>query len=136
MEIGDFRKSGALSTRSMVESIVVHTILLALLLMCAGELLTTVRERLPIVVVVFNDASLSLIDIKQRQRKLDEAGVSLGDVDWRALAASVGMAAHAATTERELEDAIGRALDHTGPTLIDARVDPRGYSAMLKAVRG
>jgi len=106
------------------------------LLMCAGELLTTVRERLPIVVVVFNDASLSLIDIKQRQRKLDEAGVSLGDVDWRALAAGVGMAAHAATTERELQDAIGRALDHTGPTLIDARVDPRGYSAMLKAVRG
>ena len=38
------------------------------LLMCAGELLTAVRERLRIVVIVFADASLSLIDIKQQQR--------------------------------------------------------------------
>src|SRR5439155_6478080 len=44
------------------------------LLMCAGELLTAVRERLPIIVVVFNDSSLSLIDIKQRQRKLEASG--------------------------------------------------------------
>ena len=38
------------------------------LLMCAGELLTLARERLQVMVVVFNDASLSLIDVKQRQR--------------------------------------------------------------------
>jgi acetolactate synthase-1/2/3 large subunit len=106
------------------------------LLMCAGELVTAVREHLPIVVVVFNDTSLSLIDIKQQQRKLKESGVSLGDVNWSALAASVGMAAHAAATERELEDAVSRALDHDGPTLIDARVDPGGYASILKAVRG
>ena len=39
------------------------------LLMCAGELLTAVRERLRVIVIVFSDASLSLIDIKQRQRQ-------------------------------------------------------------------
>jgi thiamine pyrophosphate-dependent acetolactate synthase large subunit-like protein len=41
------------------------------LLMCAGELLTAVRERLRIIVIVFNDASLSLIEIKQQARRLD-----------------------------------------------------------------
>jgi len=106
------------------------------LLMCVGELLTAVRERLPIVTVVFNDSSLSLIDIKQQQRKLPTSGVSLGELNWRALAESVGMIAHAAATERELEDAVSRALDYDGPTLVDARVDPGGYGAMLKAVRG
>ena len=37
MEIGRFRQSGALSARSMVESIVVHTILLALLMLVAAS---------------------------------------------------------------------------------------------------
>src|ERR1051326_188177 len=39
MEIGSFRKSGALSARSMVESIIVHTILLALLILVGASFL-------------------------------------------------------------------------------------------------
>src|ERR1051326_2537593 len=39
MEIGRFRQSGALSARSMVESIVVHTILLALLVLVGASFL-------------------------------------------------------------------------------------------------
>ncbi|MFL6387178.1 MAG: AgmX/PglI C-terminal domain-containing protein [Terriglobales bacterium] len=39
MEIGRFRESGALSARSMVESIVVHTILLALLMLVGASFL-------------------------------------------------------------------------------------------------
>jgi acetolactate synthase-1/2/3 large subunit len=106
------------------------------LLMCAGELSTVARERLPIVIIVFNDASLSLIDVKQRQRKLEESGVSIGSVNWRGVAESFGIPAYAARTERELEDAISCALEQSGPTLIDVHVDPGGYGAMLRAVRG
>jgi membrane protein involved in colicin uptake len=40
MEIGRFRQSGALSARSMMESIVVHTILLALLMLVAASFMT------------------------------------------------------------------------------------------------
>ena len=36
------------------------------LLMCVGELLTAARESLRIIVIVFSDASLSLIEIKQQ----------------------------------------------------------------------
>jgi hypothetical protein len=39
MEIGRFRESGALSTRSMVESLVLHAILLALLLLLGASVL-------------------------------------------------------------------------------------------------
>lgn len=106
------------------------------LLMCAGELLTAVRERLRIVVIVFADASLSLIDVKQRQRQLPASGVALGAIDWCALAGSVGAAAHRAETEDELERALARALAHRGPTLIEARIDPATYAATLHTIRG
>lgn len=106
------------------------------LLMCAGELLTAARERLPLVVVVFNDAALTLIDIKQRQREQPAAGVALGSVRWRALAESVGVAGHVASTEDELCAALATARDADGPSLIEAMIDPRGYDAMFKALRG
>ena len=62
------------------------------LLMCAGELLTAVREKLRIITIVFSDASLSLIEIKQQARRLEPAGVALGAIDWPALAGSFGVA--------------------------------------------
>ena len=106
------------------------------LLICAGELATAARERARLVVVVFNDASLSLIDIKQRQRQLPRDGVGIGAIDWRSLADSVGVRGHAASTEEELAAAIAAALVHDGPSLIDVQVDPAGYPAILKAMRG
>jgi acetolactate synthase-1/2/3 large subunit len=106
------------------------------LLMCAGELLTAVRERLPILTIVFNDASLSLIEIKQQARRLPAAGVALGAVDWRKLAESVGMAAWTAHDEAALERAIDQAVATRGPCLIDATIDRSNYGATLRAIRG
>jgi acetolactate synthase-1/2/3 large subunit len=106
------------------------------LLMCAGELLTAVREKLRIITIVFSDASLSLIEIKQQARRLPPAGVALGATDWRALAGSFGVAAWAAATEVELERAIDRALETIGPSLIEAKIDRSNYGATLRAVRG
>jgi len=106
------------------------------LLMCAGELATAAREQVHVVVVVFNDSALSLIDIKQKQRQLPRSGVFIGGIDWRRLAESVGIPAYAAATEGELAAALARALQAPGPALVDARVDPSGYPAILRAVRG
>jgi acetolactate synthase-1/2/3 large subunit len=106
------------------------------LLMCSGELLTAVRERLQVIVIVFADASLSLIDIKQRRRRLPSSGVALGAIDWCAMAGSVGAAAHRANSEEELEQAINRALAHLGPTVIEARIDPGTYTETLHTIRG
>src|SRR5262249_26694527 len=73
------------------------------LLMCLGELSTAVRERLPILVIVFNDASLSLIEIKQQARTLPSAGVALGGIDWLAIARGFGVEAFGASNGCELE---------------------------------
>jgi acetolactate synthase-1/2/3 large subunit len=89
-----------------------------------------------VIVVVFSDQSLSLIDIKQRQRGLAANGVSLGATDWAGVARGFGLAAFAATDAAGLEQALEQAAATAGPVLIDARVDPSCYSATLKAVRG
>jgi acetolactate synthase I/II/III large subunit len=106
------------------------------LLMCAGELLTAAREKLRIITIVFSDASLSLIEIKQQARRLEPAGVALGAIDWPALAGSVGVRSWVATTEAELDRAAGEALACEGPTLIEARIDRSNYGAILRAIRG
>ena len=53
-----------------------------------------------------------------------------------ALARSFGLAAFAASGEAELKRALGEALADGVPALVDARVDPSGYGAMVEAVRG
>ena len=106
------------------------------LLICAGELLTAVRERLHVIVVVFSDAALTLIDVKQQQRRMRRAGVAIGDVAWASIAESVRMEGYVATTGEELEAATKLALAHRRPSLIDARIDPSTYPEMLRVVRG
>ena len=106
------------------------------LLMCAGELLTAVREGLRIITIVFSDASLSLIEIKQQARRLEPSGVALGAIDWPALAGSFGVPAWAAANDLELDRAIERALAASGPSLIEAKIDRSNYGATLRAVRG
>jgi len=106
------------------------------LLMCAGELATAAREGLHLIVIVFDDQALSLIDIKQQQRRMSRSGVDITAVDWRAVGQSMGVRGHTVTTEGELASALETALQHRGPSLIDVRVDSGGYPAILHAVRG
>jgi acetolactate synthase-1/2/3 large subunit len=106
------------------------------LLMCAAELLTAVREHLHLITIVFDDASLSLIEIKQQARRLPASGVALGRIGWPGLAESLGVAAWTASNEAELDRAIGAALQRGGPALIQAKIDGSNYGATLRAVRG
>jgi acetolactate synthase-1/2/3 large subunit len=106
------------------------------LLMCLGELATLARERLRVVVIVFNDRSLSLIDVKQRARKFVRTGIAVGDVDWVGVARGLGLQATAASTPEEFERAVASARAHVGPSLIDARVDARSYDELIRQVRG
>jgi acetolactate synthase-1/2/3 large subunit len=106
------------------------------LLMCLGELLTAVRERLRIITIVFSDASLSLIEIKQQARKLASAGVAIKGMDWLSIARGFGAQGFLAEDEAGLERAIEGALACDGPSVIEATVDRSNYGATLRAVRG
>jgi acetolactate synthase I/II/III large subunit len=106
------------------------------LLMCLGELLTAVRQGLRIITIVFSDASLSLIEIKQQARQLPSSGVALGALDWLSLARGFGVEAWSVDDEVSLDRAIAAARLAGGPTLIEAKIDRHNYGATLRAVRG
>jgi len=106
------------------------------LLMCVGELRTAVREQLRVIVVVMADDELSLIRVKQDRRGLPSQGVRLGDMDWPGLARAMGCPGASASSPDELARAMVTAMDHPGPSLVEARIDPSGYSRMLQAIRG
>jgi len=105
-------------------------------MMVASELETVARLRLPITIIVFNDAALSLIEVKQEQKGYAGASMRYAGPDLVALARSFGVAARAATDEAGFRGAFIAAQGEPGPTLIDARIDPSGYRAMLEIVRG
>jgi acetolactate synthase-1/2/3 large subunit len=103
--------------------------------MTLTELETCVRERLHFVTVVFNDSSLSLIDVAQQRRGHPTVGVRYGPVDFAAAAESLGAWGRRVETMAELEDAVEEARAVDRPVVIDAVVDPAEYVAQTRAPR-
>jgi acetolactate synthase-1/2/3 large subunit len=106
------------------------------LMMCAGELATAAQMGARLVIIVFNDSALSLIEIKQQQRQLASAGVRFRPTDFAAVAQGFGLAGFRAETSEAYRDALRQAFAHDGSSLIDVRVNPAGYPAQLQAMRG
>ncbi|MGJ7498474.1 thiamine pyrophosphate-binding protein [Variovorax sp. RT4R15] len=106
------------------------------LMMCAGELATAAQYGARLCVIVFNDSALSLIALKQRNRNMAEAGVAWPSADFASVARGFGMTAFTARTAEAYEQALASALQTDGPCLIDVQVDPSGYRAQAKALRG
>src|SRR5690349_7758744 len=105
--------------------------------MTLAEIETAVRLSLRVIVIVFNDAALSLIKIKQKPAGHGgDAAVRYRPVSFAAAAAAMGAAGAAVTSERELAAALADALARPGPTVIDAGVDPAGYPAIMDLSRG
>jgi acetolactate synthase-1/2/3 large subunit len=105
------------------------------LMMCLAELATAVRYGLNIVVVVFNDAALSLIDIKQQRQQRQSRGVRYPAVDLAAAARGLGCRAWRVDEGAPLEPVLAEAFAGTGPAVVDVTVDPAGYGAQLAGLR-
>jgi acetolactate synthase-1/2/3 large subunit len=106
------------------------------LMMCLGELCTAIEQNAKIVVIVFNDSALSLIDVKQQSRSLETRGVRWRHHDFAATMTALGGVGITVTTEAALVVALQSGLSYQGPTLIDVVIDPSGYPEQLKAMRG
>lgn len=101
--------------------------------MCLAELETLARLELPVTVVVFNDAALSLIQVKQRDGQGGEAAVRYRPTDFAAVATAHGVPGVRVTTAAELAEAL--AASPSGPRLIDVGVDAAAYPALIAATR-
>ncbi len=104
-------------------------------LMAIAELQTAVRERLPVIILVLDDAEIGLIRVKQEIKGLPLHGVGLGGCDWEKIAQGFGADGIVVGTEQGLADALGTALRSTTTTVIGVRIDGRGYVAQFNALR-
>jgi len=106
------------------------------LMMCLGELCTAVEQQAKVIVIVFNDSALSLIDIKQQSRSMKPEGVRWRHHDFAATMEALGGVGIRVSNEQEFVAGMQRALACNGPSLLDVSIDPSGYPEQLKAMRG
>ena len=104
------------------------------LAMSLAELETLARLRLPVTVVVFDDAALSLIEVKQKPGQGGSGAVRFQPVDYAQVATAMGLAASVVTTTAEAAAVLADGWD--GPRLIDARIDPSTYTSLIALSRG
>lgn len=96
--------------------------------MTCGELATALRQNLTLPIVVLDDRWLSLIQIKQTRRQFGINGTALDNVEVDAPPAHYfGVPVIAANTLDALKDGLETAFAASGPTVIEARVDPAHY---------
>ncbi len=95
--------------------------------MVLGELATLRNLKLPIIVVVFVDRSLGLIELKQRRSGLDNLGVDFEGTDFVAVAEALGGHGAECTERSHLQAEIEAALTRDGFTLLACPIGRRAY---------
>jgi thiamine pyrophosphate-dependent acetolactate synthase large subunit-like protein len=102
-------------------------------MMCnLGELETAVRERIPVVCVVFNDRGLG--NERAFQKELYGGrifGVDYGDVDFAALARVLGAHGERVTEPSGVLPAVRRALDSGRPAVVDVVIAADNHAAVV-----
>ena len=101
------------------------------LLMVAGELSTAAELGLKTIFVVLVDASLALIELKQRQRQMTNRGVDFAHADFAAIARGFGGAGHTVRSDDELREALEAAKTSDTFTLIAAEIDRKAYDGLF-----
>ena len=99
--------------------------------MVLGELATLRDLALPVIVVVFVDASLALIELKQRGRQLPNQGVLFGRTDFPAVAEALGGHGVVADSRESLSSAIEAAFGAERFTIIACPIEDRAYDGRL-----
>lgn len=92
--------------------------------MLMADLLTAVKHKLPVKLVVFRNRKLGLIQVEQESEGLPEFAVDLQDLDFAAFARLCGAAGYTVESDDELENVLRRALGESGPALVDVHIDP------------
>jgi pyruvate oxidase len=93
------------------------------MLMC--DFATAVKYKLPIKVFIFNNSKLGLIQMEQEARSGNpEYETGLHNPDYELYARSCGGEGITVRHSSEMEGAIRRALDHSGPVIVNVFVNP------------
>ena len=100
-------------------------------LMVAGELATAAELNLAPIFVVFVDASLALIEKKQRERQLPNHGVDFAQHNFAAMGVAFGGAGVTVRSRGALESALNDAMAADTFTVIAAVIDRGAYDGRI-----
>jgi acetolactate synthase-1/2/3 large subunit len=106
------------------------------LMMCVAELATAVKAKCKLTVVVFNDAAITMIGLKQRSRQFAPIGMDYSPIDYAKVAEGFGCAHFRAESEAQLKTALEQAFRADGVSVVDAVVNPASYYQQLRSLRG
>jgi acetolactate synthase-1/2/3 large subunit len=102
--------------------------------MSLAELEVLSRRQCNVTVIVFNDASLSLIKLKQGERQGGDAAVGYSPVSFAGIADAMGIESASASDATELRGALTRSAGK--PFLIDASINGADYVEIMRLARG
>jgi len=91
--------------------------------MLMGDLLTLQQHKLPVKVVVFNNSSLSFVELEMKAAGYLETGTELQNPNLATVAEGMGIKGIRVEEPGELEVAVKQALDYDGPVLLDVIVN-------------
>lgn len=81
--------------------------------------------------MVFVDASLALIELKQRQRQLSNKGVEFAKHDFAAMGRAFGGAGHTVSSRAELQNALQDAQSSDTFSVIACVIDRGAYDGRI-----
>lgn len=96
-------------------------------LMVVGELATAAEQKLKTIFVVFDDASLALIELKQRDRQLDNVGVDFTGTDIAAVGRAFGGNGVRVSNAADLKQALKDAQAADTFTVIAVQINRKAY---------
>src|SRR5690606_34969960 len=87
------------------------------------DFVTAVKYRLPMILVIFNNQKIQLIEHEQEEMGNEATQVELANIDFAAFARACGGEGYTAKTRFELKDALAKAKNSRIPVVIDAYVE-------------
>lgn len=107
-------------------------------MMTFQELETAVREKIPVIALVFNNCSYGTIRMHQEIHYPERViGTDLGKVSFSALAKGVGAVGYTVYTINEFNHALNLAIEHNTPTVIEimTEVENISVSSTITSIR-
>src|SRR5271170_5084657 len=96
--------------------------------MSLGDILTVTQYDLPIKFVVFNNSALGMVKLEMETGGLPDFQTDLKNPNFAKLAEAIGMMGVRIENPADLTSGIKKALQHSGPAIIDVVTDPNALS--------
>ncbi|MEU6985937.1 pyruvate dehydrogenase [Streptomyces sp. NPDC046324] len=103
--------------------------------MLMGDFLTLVQYDLPVKIVLFNNSSLSMVELEMLVAGLPSYGTTNHNPDFAAVARAAGAYGIRVEKPKHLAGALKDAFKHKGPALVDIVTDPNALSIPPKISR-